>query len=80
MWDRTFDVKGRRRDVGQPAETFDHVDSEGNTIAGCGIHSTGAGFEIMDSPSMDLGPVNDSTEWLDWQEAKSGGMYCCPCA
>uniref|UniRef100_A0A7S1IQM0 Rhodanese domain-containing protein n=1 Tax=Eutreptiella gymnastica TaxID=73025 RepID=A0A7S1IQM0_9EUGL len=72
LWDRTFDVKGRRRDVGIATEAYDHVDSEGNTIAGCGIHASGAGFEIMDSPSMDQGSLYDDTEWLDWEEAKSG--------
>ena len=70
-WDRTFDPKGRRRDVGQATEVFDHVDSEGNTIAGCGVHASGIGFEMMDSLVYDLPSMNDPNDWLDWEEACS---------
>lgn len=65
-WDRAFDPKGGRRNVGEATEVFDHVDTEGNTIAGAGIHASGAGFEMMDSVLFDLPPVEDSTVWLEW--------------
>ena len=71
-WDATFDNRLRRRDVGVATEVYNHVDSEGNTIAGCGIHASGVGFEMMDSLKYDLPSLRDTTEWKDW--AKEMGV------
>eukprot|EP00667_Euglena_gracilis_P005615 EG_transcript_5655 len=68
-WDEVFDRYLRRRDVGVATEVYNHVDSEGNTIAGCGIHASGAAFEMVDSLKMDKISPKDPVPWADWSEA-----------
>ncbi len=48
---------------------YNHTDSEGNTIAGCGIHASGAQFEMMDSLKYDRLSNKDPVQWMDWAEA-----------
>jgi len=68
-WDEVFDRYLRRRDVGIATEVYNHVDSEGSPVAGCGIHASGAQFEMMDSLKYDKQSLKDSVEWQEWTEA-----------
>lgn len=68
-WERVFDKKLVRRLGMSAKEVFGH---EGDSM---GVHGTGAAFAMMDSVNFDLGPIQDPTDWIDYQEAVKATGY-----